>query len=180
MKKLLVLVLVLSIATMANAGLVIGVNGQENPADSTIILVAPSGTANIQVYSDGAEVSDAPTFIVISQGMGSFNLDAAINTFNPPGAPDSIFFWAGDPADGAVFIDTARPYPSPLIPAGLVADQMIFHCEGAGDVTLSLFMDRGLPGGLQLMDTQVIHQIPEPMTMALLGLGGLFLRRRSK
>ena len=26
--------------------------------------------------------------------------------------------------------------------------------------------------------TVVIHEVPEPMTMALLGLGGLLLRRR--
>jgi len=29
-----------------------------------------------------------------------------------------------------------------------------------------------------VMDSQIIHQIPEPITLALLGLGGLFLRRR--
>jgi hypothetical protein len=30
----------------------------------------------------------------------------------------------------------------------------------------------------ELADTVVIHQIPEPVTMALLGLGGVLLSRR--
>ena len=33
-------------------------------------------------------------------------------------------------------------------------------------------------GTSELVDAVVIHQIPEPATIALLGLGGLLLRRR--
>jgi hypothetical protein len=57
---------------------------------------------------------------------------------------------------------------------------IVFHCDGPGDVVVSLVhfnADFAVDG---VMDSIVIHQIPEPMTMGLLGLGGLFLRRRSK
>ena len=54
-----------------------------------------------------------------------------------------------------------------------VLDAKEFHCTEVGDVVVHLLDD-----GMQIVDSIVIHQIPEPMTIALLGLGGLFLRRR--
>ena len=56
---------------------------------------------------------------------------------------------------------------------GTVATDVAFHCDGEGDVTLYLVDNNG-----EVADSQVIHQIPEPMTLALLGLGGLLLRRK--
>lgn len=82
--------------------------------------------------------------------------------------------------------------------ADLVWD-LIIHCDGGSPVTVDLTL-HGLsqyapysaidgtspfpnpPGWVDLVEGDlgdlVIHQIPEPMTIALLGLGGLFLRRR--
>jgi hypothetical protein len=60
------------------------------------------------------------------------------------------------------------------------------HCLGAGDITVSIA--NGVAFGGTAMDDGVtmpnfggpitVHQVPEPMTVLLLGLGGLFLRRR--
>ena len=51
-----------------------------------------------------------------------------------------------------------------------------FHCEGEGDVDI-VYYQTGM--GMTTMElVQTITQVPEPMTIALLGLGGLFLRRR--
>jgi hypothetical protein len=47
------------------------------------------------------------------------------------------------------------------------------HCDGPADCVVDLYD----ASGYTLIDTIVIHQ-PEPMTIALLSLGGLFLRRR--
>lgn len=69
---------------------------------------------------------------------------------------------------------------------------LVIHCDGFGPVIIDLTNNIagdysegpsswGSPW-LQLTESDlgdlVIHQIPEPMTIALLGLGGLFLRRR--
>jgi len=173
--------MVLLMAKIANAsGLTIGVDGVANPANVTLV---PSNTAIISVISDGTEMADVPAFLVMSgPGTASFNLDAVTNNINinkPPGT--SVFFWTEDYPYGAVFMDIAVAVPEiPLLPPGVMVDNIVLRCDSIGDVTLSLYLDRTPIGGVfQLMDTQVIHQIiPEPITVALLGLGALFLRRR--
>jgi hypothetical protein len=70
---------------------------------------------------------------------------------------------------------------------------LVIKCNGGGPVIvdltlhgLSRYIDRPVslvPGDWIIMTEAdlgdlIIHQIPEPMTIALLGLGGLFLRRR--
>jgi hypothetical protein len=75
-------------------------------------------------------------------------------------------------------------------PVDLVWD-LLFHCDGDDDVVLDLtlhglsqYKNDKIPGSnyLDMVEADlgdlVIHQVPEPMTLALLGLGGLFLRRR--
>jgi hypothetical protein len=175
MKKLLVLVMVLAMASLASATLKISVDGVVDPLDSSINLLQ-SQTVVLDVHSDGQDLADAPGFMVIV-GPGMVSLDSAVNLVNPSAPP---MFWEGDPADGAVFMDFVIPGSTiPLLPVGTLADGIIFHCEGLGDVTISLYLDRsGIGGIFQLMDQQIIHQIPEPVTVALLGLGGLLLRRR--
>jgi hypothetical protein len=53
----------------------------------------------------------------------------------------------------------------------------LYHCCGPESeyVYIDLYDAADLSGP---QDTIIIHQIPEPATLALLGLGGLFLRRR--
>jgi hypothetical protein len=67
------------------------------------------------------------------------------------------------------------------IPAGTVLyDEIVFTCLAVGDVTLYLL---DAPDGEQasiIYDTVVVHQIPEPITIVLLGLGGLLALRRRK
>jgi hypothetical protein len=67
-------------------------------------------------------------------------------------------------------VDSVEPFDDPT---GLCIDGIIFHCLDDQEVTLTL-----LSGLDVVLDTQIIHQTPEPVSIALLGLGGLFLRRR--
>jgi len=183
MKKLLVLALVLSMATMASATLQISVNGEQNPLDSMIVIEqVPSGTVMLDIWTD-APISAGSYFAMLSATSGGtisggvlanpewwtilFYDDAAGNGIVVPEGHNGIYGYVDTP-------------PSTVFPAGsTLIDQIVFHCEGPGDVFVTLFALDGETGELLgVMDTVVIHQIPEPMTMALLGLGGLFLRRR--
>ena len=71
----------------------------------------------------------------------------------------------------SVVADLSDPITTP---DGVVVDGIIFKCLEEGDVVLTLTnVDFDT-----IFDTVTIHQVPEPMTLGLLGLGGLFLRRR--
>jgi len=173
MKKLLVLTMVLVTCSMANAMLKISVDGVVDVPD-TEILIDKSDTVVIDVMSDGQDLS-GPALMYI-HGPAVYDLSLATNTVNPPGYPDSVL----EVEPGMIFMDLAIVLvPIPNLPQGKLVDLISLHCEGPGDVLIELYMDYSVYGGeLTLMDTQIIHQIPEPMTIALLGLGGLFLRRR--
>ncbi len=72
---------------------------------------------------------------------------------------------------------------------------LLVHCEGDGNVLIDLtlnglseYAEYQTPGGgpypewIAMVEEDLgdltIYQVPEPITLALLGLGGLFLRRR--
>jgi len=171
MKKLLVVTLILSMAVVANARLVISIDGVTNPGDSTIYITEPSKTVIVDIHS-----IDNPNPGVFSLGIG---------TASGPGSLDvsGLVTFQGvtaamkDDAIKAEAFGIQNPFISLELGSqlGLLADGILFHCNGPGDVTLYIFDDNGL-----IADSQVIHQVPEPMTVALLGLGGvLFLRRKN-
>jgi len=97
---------------------------------------------------------------------------------------------------GTALTPVGPPTSGSTGPIPLVWD-LIIHCDGNGPLTIDLTMNgvseyspysdgtgiNPYPDGWILLTEGdlgdlVIHQIPEPMTIALLGLGGLFLRRR--
>lgn len=65
---------------------------------------------------------------------------------------------------------------------GLYADEILYSPQCPADVTVEFWSNRGQldPPDIYLIDSVVIRQVPEPMTITLLGLGGLFLLRRRK
>ncbi len=168
MKNVLIVFTVLAMASVANAGLLISVNGIVNPPDSEVFL-KPSEFAVIDVHSDG--LSPSAGYLMNISGPATYDIREALNLYNPPPLTDTIL----ELSVGQLLLDLAKSViPIPPIPAGKVIDLIKIHCEDLGDVTITLTDDTGT----MVLDSQIIHQIPEPITFALLGLGGLFLRRR--
>jgi parallel beta-helix repeat protein len=167
MKKLTISIILAALASAANAGLKISVNGVVDPCDSDIRLM-PSDTAAIGIVGDGG--TQSPTaFLLLVQGPGSIECGNILYPDSdcsvcedcedlpymcPP--PELVEMFPG--LADLVFItlcDFAAP-PAPL--AGLLVDDIIFHCEADADVTITLLdLD-----SMVVYDTRVIHQGPPP------------------
>jgi len=94
-------------------------------------------------------------------------------------------------------VGTIATFMMPLpdaVNGNLAIDHIGIHCTDLGDVTITVATANVAKpwGNVIIMTTEglaekdmeaiggsmIVHQIPEPMTVLLLGLGGLFLRRR--
>jgi len=179
MKNLLIVFTVLAMASVANAGLLLSVNGVVNPDDSTVEM-AMSDHAVIDIH--GTNHAPGAFYLGIRAGdMGALNIDQASIVY----AGNATSIISEDDPDIAGFLGIDNPYVlvtltdvtgDPLQIDGLAVDGIDFHCTGdtpENDVLISLFDGDG-----NLLDSQIIHQVPEPITLALMGIGGLFLRRR--
>ena len=182
MKNFVVLMLVLGVASLASATLQISVGGVQEPIDSEITIL-PSDHLVLDIWTDAAIPADwgGTTVVMLvdpaagsltvtgtsyenvsgDAGMGPLNPGASMWGINPP--EDGI--WAGMSVTGLGFAAGTTLY-----------DFIDFHCEAPGETVISLYEYDYVTA--VLVDQVTIHQAPEPMTMALLGLGGLFLRRR--
>ena len=184
MKNVLIVFTVLAMASVANATLSLSFNGATDVPDSEMKL-KPSEMAVIDVHSLNEKA--VWTNIIVVQGLGSADLsamsiiDLGIGQFIMDVSADADFraFVIGlgyiDPV-AITYSELIHVSGEPMpIPNGVMIDGIKLHCEGApGDVIVTL-----LDGALgDRLDQMVIHQIPEPITLSLLGLGGLFLRRR--
>ena len=194
MKRLLALLLVLGLASVANAAITapgifgISVDGvYPPPPDTEIFVDFPSGELILDVHSleegntyypyafllfaagpgtvAGGDVTWGAGSLVDITGAALDGLIAQLDGFGYPGVTSSVNFEV---------LDTSGN--NPPIPVGPVADGILFHCDGPGDVLIAL-MDFNTGA---IFDEIIIHQVPEPMTLSLLGLGGLGLLRRRR
>lgn len=164
MRKLLVLFLVLGLTSAANA-LLITVDGQEGESFEVDL------TTTITVVSEDA--SSWLGYIIVEEGgAGSLENTVILDAAGDIGAAAAYteLGWG----TGYEISASMGPAGNPAIAAG---SQFSFDYVGAvGDTaTISLFVDPEYTTPVASVNVTVV---PEPMTVILLGLGGLFLRRR--
>ena len=203
MKKMLVLMLVLGVSSMASAGtidLVISSwgpdPGQNPPVTDPIdpvseITIGPSEWVNLDIIYTGA-VEDPPVIqlSVYVNVTGPATLDMTDLTIPVEMWDPDVTYSPGVVGNTMVYSTGFQDVP----PYGgytgdILIDHILIHCDGEGEVTVTLadFVNAGGMGTIDLNWASVaigpgvtITQVPEPMTLALLGMGGLFLVRRKK
>jgi len=226
MKKILALLLVLGLASLANATVIDivksggGSLGHAGTAEDPLV---PSETIAVKIVLNQNEWAGYPSYN--GYGLSSFDLDVHIvgagsldAGLNPKGTAKEVrkhanvnpFIITDNGVTGSNYLTgmnfadgidkLSGVATNPVSAKGGDADlvwNLIFHCDGIGPVLLDLTLHGTTQyceflnpaGGLygewinaveaDLGDL-IIYQVPEPVTMTLLGLGGLALIRRRR
>jgi hypothetical protein len=179
MKKLLVVTLVLAMASIANAGMIDVVMEGYDDVDQSGTITA-SDIIYIDIYSN--VLLDGYDLDLHVAGPGVLSEHSGGPTANHQ--TGMMWFYSGIASNGIAQMMDAWLMGSSQV--GFLIGGLAIHCEGEGDVLVDLTIGQGATReygtGYILQEGDltdlVITQVPEPMTIALLGLGGLFLRRR--
>ena len=177
MKKVLTLMLVLSMVSMASAAIIntatITVNGNPwegedvYPSDIILIEMVHNGVGQFGGYSGPAEL------LVTNADLVGFTPAAAgyiANTFAASEVGNDVIV-AGS--------TTGMPHPADMftleihvdgLPSDMIIIDWIYGAEPTGLLAA--------PGPEDTWEYVEMHIAPEPATMAILGLGGLLLRRK--
>ena len=179
MKKLLLLLVFFLMASFAHAGLVLSVNGLPAPDE---IWLYPSDEIVLDIMvPDGHNITGGTFEIVLSNAQAE--LYSGDITFPDN---DKWFFPFYVLSSDSMHVEVTGGGPTPVAGPLTVVDTVILHCLEATDVIVDLhatgivMVDGVSYEASTIFDSIIVHQVPEPMTGILLGLGGLFLLRRRK
>lgn len=195
MKKLLVLLVVLGLVSSANAGVIdIVITSLDGVAINPVheITITPSQTVDLQLVWTGPTnlyLFSLTTFINKSgPGAGTLDLTQRVRNSNYDAALGKI----GTSGGQQWIVEAASFYGAPGTNAPVtIVSNILLHCDGEGDVILTLSNYAAGGGSMEVNESfdvftpglgngVIIHQVPEPMTLMLLGLGSLFLVKRKK
>ena len=179
MRKMLVLMLVLGMGSLATAVPTLTGPTSANPGDTiTIWIQGTTGDASVPggiqggwsgmlgIDYSGSAYNPNPYMSFVSF---SPSVTAAAGQFAANGSGFNIAYFtagAGIPWSEATDVDAADWF----------AYQFTIGSQVASSTTIPVEIFKNWGGSV--VATLPVHVVPEPITMALLGLGGLFLRRR--
>jgi hypothetical protein len=168
MKKVLALVMILGMAGFASAGLQVTANDSAVAGGSLVIF--PVGTVNFAVVNEqaGTGVFDGGAFI--NEGLAVMG-NAQVVAANLPGTW-SVIDVTADLGMPAFYYSWDVPAITPFAAGKLVTVDLTGKAGDKGKLTFANV-------NLEPVFSMNYTFIPEPMTLSLLGLGALVLRRRS-
>lgn len=184
MKKLLALVLVFAVSSVASAALTldvglarmdlgttqtIGLSGDgqtPGPVTAYIMVEGPASIAGGTNLYPGGGLQAYIEAEAIAEGMGVSVEELLVQFREFVGMPNL--------SDVSTVVLAAGAIPVPPLEGVLVSDITLTAGDVEGIATLTLLGE----DFATVYDSVDVEVIPEPVTIALLGLGGLFLRRR--
>lgn len=167
MKRLVALMLVLGMASAANA-VILQVDG----LPTTDIQIAEGATPVITIV--GEDGSSWLGYIIIEEGGTGTLSDVSILPAAGDLATATPYAEAGW-GTGYELITGSGPAGDPPVGAGSQFDLIYSGGIQGQTATISLYLDPEYSTPVASLNVSII---PEPMTIALLGLGALFLRKR--
>jgi len=200
MKKLLSLVLVLALCSVASAGLLDLKVASRGPTESgTIpidpvkdITINPSEYLDLNIYytsNSPLKLASISADIVVT-GPGTLSGMVVGTLTEPTNAWDVDLRWITEVVAGKHYIiDYSMNNGVAATGVAVVAlDHLMFHCDGAGPVTITMTNNLDTNAGDTIETNMarlnfggpvtITQVVPEPATIALLCIGGLLLRKK--